>query len=142
MEYHLIVQESKKLFGVTLRWSWNNIQVQEEEALVPRNWGIYQILKVLSVNLSLEFVVGMDRSLNHNVEDEEKPKVKVNPIQPLDEDPTISFFIIPKRVMYLENIGIHLKSEFETIGEARISNEFDHVYNQNMSFKTSYECLE
>ena len=66
-------------------------------------------------------MVDMDRSLIHNFKDETKPKVKVNHIQPLGEDPMTILFVILNRVMYLENIGICLKRKIEIVGEASIS---------------------
>ena len=104
--------------------------------------GYFSNFESSSMYLRLEFVINMDRSLIHNVEDEEKQKMKINPIPPLEENPTTTFLTILDEVLYLKDIGKYLRSKFETIGEMRISREFEYSYNQDMSFKTSYEHLE
>lgn len=76
----------------------------------------------------------MDKSLIHNVEDEVRPKLKVNHVKYVSDDPSFMLSKIPKNVIHLEDVGSYLRSMFQNVGEDHISKEFDNIYNQDIKY--------
>ena len=58
----------------------------------------------------------MNMLVVHNVENEERPKLKVIFMKPMEGNLNSTLSITPNNVVYLEDVGSYLNSKFETIG--------------------------
>ena len=57
----------------------------------------------------------MDMPVVHNVENEDKPELKVVSIKTTEGNPSSVFSITLNNVVYLEDVGSYLNSKFESI---------------------------
>ena len=55
-------------------------------------------------------------SVVHNVENEERPKLKIFSMKTIDENPNSTLSITLNNVVYLEDIGSYHINKFEPIG--------------------------
>lgn len=76
------------------------------------------------------------------MEDEARPKLKVNPRKNVSDDPSFALSKTPGNVLHSEGVSNYLRSKFEKIGDDHISMEFDNIYNQDMSYKKGFEHLK
>lgn len=102
----------------------------------------YNFMKVKYVNNVQNLQVKMEKSMIHGVEDISKPKLKFNPIQPLDNDPLITFLQTHNDVIHLEDTNSFSICKLETIEDGNIAKEFDIIYNEDMAFKGGCDHLE
>ena len=51
-----------------------------------------------------------------NVENEDRPKLKVVSVKPVEGNPNSALSITLNNVVYLEDVGSYLTSKFESIG--------------------------
>ena len=75
----------------------------------------------------------MDMSVVHNVENEDKPKLKFVSIKPTKGNPNSTLFITLNNVVYLEDIGNYLNSKFESIGSEYMNKDMEIVFNHDMT---------
>ena len=84
----------------------------------------------------------MDTSLIHNVRDKNRPRLKKEPIEPLEEDPRFSLSSVPDKFLHLENVKSYLGCKLEIVSDSDFTSEYLKIYNQDMSLKQGYEHLE
>ncbi len=58
----------------------------------------------------------MDKYLVHNVKEEAIPKMKINPVKPSEDDPSVTFYKVPKKFVQLEDVSDYIRRKIETIG--------------------------
>ena len=51
-------------------------------------------------------------SIFHNVENEERPKMKVVSMKPIEGNPNLALSITPNNVVYLGDVGSYLINKF------------------------------
>lgn len=88
------------------------------------------------------FVVIMDISVVQNVENIERPKLKVVLVKPLEENPNLALSTTPNNIVYLEDVGSYLCSKCETIGSEFMNIDMEIVFNHDMTIKLEYEHLK
>ena len=84
----------------------------------------------------------MDMSIVLNVENVKRPKLKVVPMKPLDENRISALSITPNNIVLLEDIGSYLCSKFETIGSEFMNKDMEIVFNHDITIKLRYEHLK
>ena len=76
------------------------------------------------------FVRGMDISVVHNVENEDRLKLKVVSIKPIEGNPNSALSITLNNVVYLEDVGSYLNSMFESIGSEFMNKDMELVFKK------------
>lgn len=81
-------------------------------------------------------------SVVQNVENIERPNLKVVPMKPLEENPNLALLITLNNVVFLEDVGSYLCSKFETIGSEFMNRNMEIIFNHDMTIKPRYEHLK
>ena len=81
-------------------------------------------------------------SVVHNVENEERPKLKVVSMKPIEGNPNSTLPITPNNVVYLEDIWSYLTSKLESIGSEYMNKDMELVFNHDMTMKPEFEHLK
>ena len=84
----------------------------------------------------------MDMLVVHNVENEERLKLKFIFMKPTEGNPNSTLSITPNNVVYLEDVGSYLTSKFESIGSEYINKDMELVFNHDMAMKPEFQCLK
>ena len=82
----------------------------------------------------------MYKSLIQNGEEVARPKMK-NSLKQVIDVPSTVLSKMPENVIHLEDVSGYLKSTFENVGEEHIFEEFNNIYNQDMSYQQGFEYL-
>ena len=78
----------------------------------------------------------------HNVENIERPKLKVVPMKPLEGNLNLALSTTLNNVVYLEDIGSYLSRKFETIGGEFMNKDMEIFFNHDMTVKPTFEHLK
>lgn len=81
----------------------------------------------------------MDISVVHSVENEERPKLKVVSMKPIEGNPNLALSITLNNVVYLEDIGSYLNRKFETIGSKYMNKDMEIVFNHDILVNPRFE---
>lgn len=81
-------------------------------------------------------------SIVQNVENIERPKLKVVPMKPLKENLNLALSITPDNVVFLEDVGSYLYSKFETIGSEFMNRDMEKKFNHDVTINPRYEHLK
>ena len=81
----------------------------------------------------------MDMLIVHNVENEERLKLKVVSIKPIEGNPNLTLSITPNNVVYLEDVGSYLNSKFESVGSEYMNKDMELFFNHDMTVKPKFE---
>ena len=84
----------------------------------------------------------MDMSVVHNVENEDRPKLKVVSMKPTEGSPSSALSITTNNVVYLEDVGSYLNIKFESIGSEYMTKDMELVFNHDMTVKPEFEHLK
>ena len=84
----------------------------------------------------------MDISVVHNVENEDRPKLKVISVKLVEGNPNLALSITLNNVVCLEDIGSYLNSKFESIGSEYINKDMELIFNDDMTMKPRFEHLK
>ena len=74
-------------------------------------------------------------SIIQNVENVERPKLKVVLVKSLEENPNLTLSITLDNEVFLEDVGSYLCSKFETIGSEFMNRDMEIVFNHDMTIK-------
>lgn len=66
----------------------------------------------------------MDVSLIHNVRHKNRPKMKRELVEPLEDDPRLALSSVLDGVLHLENVRSYLRCKLETISDSDFTKEF------------------
>ena len=83
----------------------------------------------------------MDMSVVHNVENVDRPRLKVVSMKPIEGNPNSTLSITPNNVVSLEDVGSYLNGKFESIGSEFINKDMELVFNHDMTMKPRLEYL-
>ena len=81
-------------------------------------------------------------SVVHNVENEERPKLKIVSVKPIEGNPNSMLSITLNNVVYLEDVGSYLNRKFETIGSVYMNKDMEFFFNLDMNMKPGFEHLK
>lgn len=77
----------------------------------------------------------MDISLICNVENEERMKLKVIFMKPVERNPNFVLSIMSNNVVHLEDVGSDLNNKFEFIGSEYMNKDMEIVFYHDMTIK-------
>lgn len=83
----------------------------------------------------------MDMSVIHNVENEERPKLKFVSMKPVEGNPNSTLSITLNNVVHLVDVGSHLNSKFESTRSEYMNKDMEIVFNHGMTIKPRFEHL-
>ena len=83
----------------------------------------------------------MDMLVVHNVENEERPKLKVISMKPVEGNPNSTLSITSNNVFYLEDVLSYL-NKFESIQSKHMNKDMELVLNHDMTMKPIFEYLK
>ena len=78
----------------------------------------------------------------HSVKNEERPKLKVVSMKPVEGNPNSRLSITLKNVVYLEDTRSYVTSMFESIGSEYMNKDTQLVFNHDMTVKPKFELLK
>lgn len=81
-------------------------------------------------------------SVVYNVENEERPKLKVISMKAIEGNPNWALSITQNIVVYLENIGSYLNNKFKSIGSEYMKKDMELIVNHEMTMKPIFEHLK
>ena len=84
----------------------------------------------------------MDMSIVHNVENEDRPKLKVISMKPIEGNPNSTLSITLNNVVYLEDIGSYLNSKFESTMSGYMNKDMELFFNHDMTIEPKFEHLK
>lgn len=84
----------------------------------------------------------MDKLVVHNVENEDRPKLKFVSIKSTKGNPNSVLSTTLNNVVYLEDVGSYLNSKFESIGSTFMNKDMELVFNHDMTMKLRFEHIK
>ena len=84
----------------------------------------------------------MDISIVHNVENEERPKLKVVSMKLVEGNTNSALCITLNNVVYLEDVGSYLNNKFESNGSEYMNKDMELDFDHDMTVKPKFEHLK
>ena len=78
-------------------------------------------------------------SIVDNVKNEDKPKLKVFSVKPIEGNHNSTLSLTLNNVVYLRDLGSYLNSKFESIGSEYMNKDMELVFNHDMNVKLRFE---